>query len=260
MQQIKLIHWKAEEVPSREEILQDAGYIVDSQLDSGPKFLKQLVDNPPATIVIDLSRLPSQGRDLALMIRKRQGTRNIPIVFVGGKEAKVAQVRGLLPDATYTSWDDIQPALENAISNPLTDPIVHNSIFAGYAGKPLVEKLGIKTNTLVCLMNAPPNFLKTLGDLPPKVNLLFDQHTACDLTIWFCKSKSDLDHNISRIVNQSHHGPVWIAWPKQKSSLSSDLTQQYVRQVGLANRLVDYKLSAFDETWSGLLFRYRKLK
>ena len=225
MQLIKLIHWKAEEVSSRDGLLKDAGYKVDTQLDSGPKVLKQLTDNPPAAIVIDLSRLPSQGRDLALMIRKRQGTRNIPIVFVAGKEAKVAQVRALLPDATYTSWDDIQPALEHAITNPPTDPIVHDSIFAGYAGKPLIEKLGIKSNTSVCLMNAPSTFLKTLGDLPPKVNLIYNQNTACDLTIWFCKSKSDIDHNISWIVNQSHRGPVWIAWPKKKSSLSSDLTQ-----------------------------------
>ena len=260
MQQIKLIHWKSEEVSSREKLLEAAGYQVDSQLDSGPKLLKQLADSPPTAIVIDLSRLPSQGRDLALMIRKRKGTRNIPVVFVGGKEAKVDQVRLLIPDASYTAWDDIQPALENAISNPPPDPIVHDSIFAGYAGKTLVEKLGIKTNTSVCLMNAPTNYHKTLGELPPKVKLITDQTSDCDLTIWFCKSKSDLDHNIFRIVNQSHHDPVWIVWPKQKSSLNSDLTQQYVRQVGLANHLVDYKISAFDETWSGLLFRYRTKK
>jgi len=53
------------------------------------------------------------------------------------------------------------------------------------------------------------------------------------------------------------YGPVWIAWPKKKSGVKSDLTQQFVRQMGLANNLVDYKICSIDETWSGLLFKYR---
>jgi hypothetical protein len=66
--------------------------------------------------------------------------------------------------------------------------------------------------------------------------------------------------DIADIVAQTRSGPVWIAWPKQKSTLSSDLTQQVIRQVGLENQLVDYKISAIDETWSGLLFRYRDIQ
>lgn len=161
MKQIKLIHWEAEEVHSREELLNAAGYLVDSQLKSGPLILKQLTNNPPAALVIDLSRLPSQGRDFALLVRNRQGTRNIPLVFVGGNEDKVERIMELIPDATYTSWDDMEPELENAITNPPINPIVHDSIFAGYAGKTLVEKIGIKSNMSVCLVNDPPDFLIT---------------------------------------------------------------------------------------------------
>ena len=98
MTQIKLIHWKAEEVISREKLINGAGYQVDSQIELGSKILTQLSSNPPAAIVIDLSRLPSQGRDFALMVRKRQGTRTIPLVFVGGDDDKVEQIKKLIPD------------------------------------------------------------------------------------------------------------------------------------------------------------------
>jgi hypothetical protein len=99
-----------------------------------------------------------------------------------------------------------------------------------------------------------------MGSLPDGVKIISDQNPLCDLTIWFCKSQIGLDRDISGIVTQSNSGPVWIAWPKKQSSSASDLTQQSVRLIGMANNLVDYKISSFDDTWSGLLFRYREQK
>jgi CheY-like chemotaxis protein len=258
MHKVKLIHWNAEEAEQRALILQYSGYLADSKLDSGTKILKSLTEDPPAAIIIDLSRLPSQGRDIALTVRKRKGTRYIPLIFVDGDPVKVEGIKELLPDARYTGWDHITVVLAEAIANPPTDPVVHDSTFAAYVGKPLVEKLGIKPAMRVVLVNPPINFEGNLKQLRPDVRIIMGKSSDCDLTIWFCRSTAELEHQIPDIVEQSHCGPVWIAWLKQKSTLASDLTQQIVRQTGLRNGLVDYKISSFDDTWSGLLFRLRQ--
>jgi CheY-like chemotaxis protein len=257
MTKIKLIHWKPEELEDRASKLRAAGYHVDASLDSGPRVFKTLTKDPPAAIVIDLSRLPSQGRDFAIILRSRKSTREIPIVFVEGDSAKVESIRELLPDATYTTWDQVSEILPEAIANPPTDPIVYESAFAGYAGKPLFQKLGIKPAMSVSLINSPPGFEHLLEGRPPSVKLVENSDLDSDLTIYFCRSAGELGEQIEDIVRQSQSGPVWIAWPKQKSGLSSDLTQQIVRQMGLDCGLVDYKICSFDETWSGLLFKFR---
>jgi hypothetical protein len=68
------------------------------------------------------------------MIHKLKGSRHIPLVFVGGAANKVSQVKDLLPDASYTTWEEIEPTHEHAITNPPSEPVVHESTFAGYAG------------------------------------------------------------------------------------------------------------------------------
>ena len=135
MHWIKLIHWKAEEIEDRTAVLEAAGYQVDSNLDTGSKILKQLGNDHPDAVLIDLSRLPSQGRDFALMIRKRKSSRHIPLVFVGGDPQKVELIEKLIPDAGYASWEEIGPTLDYAVANPPPKPVVHESTFAGYAGK-----------------------------------------------------------------------------------------------------------------------------
>lgn len=255
---VKLVHWKASEVEERALILREAGYLVDADVEGGARVFKSLAGDPPAALIIDLSRLPSQGRDFALTVRRRKGSRHIPLVFVDGDAAKVAQVRELLPDAWYTDWESLGETLAEAITNPPSDPVIPDSSFAGYAGKPLVEKLGIKPGSRLSLVFPPAEFEKNLVNLPPGVQISYEPDSSCDLTLWFCRAKDELEAHIADIVAQSHHGPVWIAWPKQKSAIVSDITQQIVRQVGLQNSLVDYKICSIDDTWSGLLFKYRE--
>ncbi len=260
MPRIKYLHWKPEEAAERAQPLRDLGYEVDHDLSGGPAFIRQMGEDPPAAVVIDLSRMPSQGRDIALMIRKRATTRRLPLVFVGGDPEKVERTRQLLPDAAYTGWEGIGPALEEAIANPPEDPIVHDSTFAAYAGKPLVDKLGIKADTLVGLVNPPEDFLQTLGDLPEGARAGEKYVNDCGLTLWFTRSSDELEAKIAAIFSQAARGPVWIAWPKKSSGLKSDLSQQVVRETSLANGLVDYKICSIDQTWSALLFRQRKNK
>jgi hypothetical protein len=259
MMRVRLIHWNAAEARERAVRLRAIGYNVDEEpLDAAG--LRRLRADPPDAIVIDLSRMPSQGRDLGLNVRKYKATRKLPLVFVGGALEKVAQVRNVLPDAVYTTWGQIDHALEGAIAHPLSDPVVPRSVFDVYAGRPLAAKLGIKPHAVVALVDAPPGFEKTLGVLPEGVVLRQQGGEHCDLALWFVRSQEDLERGLAGMAAPAGQGRLWIAWPKKASGVASDLSQTVVRQAGLAAGLVDYKICSIDETWSGLCFTVRRQK
>ena len=257
-ERVQLIHWNADEARERVQRLRAMGYEAEHEISGGSAFVRELGQNPPAAVVIDLARLPSQGRDLALLLRKTKATRHVPLVFLGGGPEKVARIKELLPDAVYSSWEQIGEALAEAIANPPVDPVTPESQFAAYAGKPLVEKLGIGADSVVGLLSAPPRFRETLGDLPEGAQVREGASADCDLFLWFARSRAELEEGVQQMVDLAAQGPVWIAWPKKASRMATDLTQQQVREVGLAAGLVDYKICAIDSTWSGLLFTRRK--
>ena len=261
MRRIRLIHWKAAEFEERAEWLRSAGYEVESEALS-PAQLRAMRDDPPSAVVIDLSRAPSQGRDLALGLRKRKSTRYVPLVFVGGDPAKAARIKDLLPDAVYTTWDEIRTPLEQAIAHPPADPVVPDSVFAAYAGTPMPQKLGIKANSVVALVGAPEGFEETLGELPEGavVHRSTDQppDMSPDLAMWFATSREEVERRIEEMGALADKGSLWIAWPKKASGVKSNLSQNVVREIGLASGLVDYKVCAIDAIWSGLCFTQRK--
>ena len=254
---IRLIHWNTAEAEQRAARLAKAGYEVLFAVPHGRDILGELKAAPPAAIVIDLGRLPSQGRDLALLIRSQQATRRIPMVFVGGEAEKVAQVQKTVPDAAYTSWSRIRSALKRAIAHPPADPVRPASVFAGYSGQPLTKKLGIKPQMTVALYAAPEDFAGTLGPLPEGARLRAGARGNYGLLVWFTRSRKDLRRGIRRMARLAANVPLWIAWPKKASGIDTDLSETDVRQTGLDAGLVDYKICAIDETWSGLLFRRR---
>jgi hypothetical protein len=182
----------------------------------------------------------------------------VPLVLVGGDEAKVARIRELLPDATYTEWEEIASALTQAINNAPADPVVPESNLAGYSGTPLPKKLGIKANSVVLLIDAPEDFEETLGALPEKVTLRRQARGTADLVIWFTMSRQALEERIDYVAKLAGAGGLWIAWPKKASGVTTDVSEPVVREIGLAAGLVDYKVCAIDATWSGLRFTRRK--
>ena len=249
---VQLIHWNAAEATARVALLESAGFQVIFEVPSGPDFLRRLRNDPPAAVVVDLDRLPMQGRDISLGIRQAKSTRQVPIVFTGGEPAKLERIRSVLPDAVYTSWERIRGALDEALAHPPANPVKPASVMAGYAGTPLLKKLGIKAQSRVALVGAPDGFRASLGELPPGVE--FCEKPGGDLVIWFVRSRRELERGIARMARVER---MWIAWPKKTSPLATDLTQQDVREIGLAAGMVDYKICAIDATWSGLLFRRR---
>ena len=257
---IRLIHWNESEADERTKQLRSAGFKADSRIPAGPEFLKNLREELPSALVIDLSRVPSAGRDIALGVRHQKSTRCIPIVFVGGDPEKTDRIRELLPDAVFTSWERIEADLRRAVENPLPEPVDPGSVFAGYAGKPLAAKLGIKKGMRILLLDAPGDFRHALGSLPADASIIDRKSGPADLILWFVRSGKILKSGISGMARKTGSGSIWILWQKKASGIRTDLSQQVVREAGLANGLVDFKICSVDETWSGLLFRLRKAR
>lgn len=261
MPYIYLIHWNAAEAEERAALLRALGYDVRCELPRGRAFFRDMAQDPPQALVIDLSRLPSQGRDFGVNLRLQAATRRIPLVYVGGGQAQVEAIRPLLPDATYTTWEAIAADLSAAIAHPPANPRVPTSAFEAYAGVPLPKKLGIKPGMAVGLLDAPPDFAEILGELPPSVTLRPGAVEGCALVIWFVTRQDELEREIPGIAARLGTAGLWIATPKQAAvrsgSVAADLTQNDVRRIGLTAGLVDYKVCSIDATWSGLLFTVR---
>ena len=130
---------------------------------------------------------------------------------------------------------------------------------AGYSGTPLARKLGIKANDRVALVNAPEDFEKTLRDLPEGATLQTDlRGIAQDVIVLFAASRSELVKWFPRCAARlTPAGGLWVAWAKKASGILTDLSEAVVQAVGLDAGLVDNKICAVDEVWSGLRFVVR---
>jgi hypothetical protein len=255
---IRLVHWKAEEVPERAARLEAEGYAVDGEVPGTSIGVKQLREDPPAAFVIDLGRLPSHGREVAHALRQSKALRAIPIVFVGGAEGKVARIRAELPDAAYAEWEGIGEAVRAAIAAPPTAPVVPSSDSGPKSGRPLAQKLGVKSGTTIALLDAPQGIEATLAPLPEGVTLRVGNRGAREMTIWFVTARDQLAKRFAAVAKAVGEGTLWVAWPKGSSGVETDLTENAVRDVALPAGLVDTKVCAIDETWSGLRLTRRR--
>ena len=129
---------------------------------------------------------------------------------------------------------------------------------AGYSGTPLPKKLGIKEGSRIALVNAPKDFESTLGELPNTVEFTKRPTKSLDIVLFFVLNERALTRDFAKLAAKlTANGMIWIAWPKKSSGVITDLTEQRVQRIGLDAGLVDVKVCAIDETWSGLKFVYR---
>jgi hypothetical protein len=129
---------------------------------------------------------------------------------------------------------------------------------AGYSGTPLPKKLGIKEGSRIALVNAPKDFESELGVLPDNVEFIKRPTKSLDIILLFVLTERALARDFAKLAAKlTANGMIWIAWPKKSSGVATDLSEQRVRQIGLDAGLVDVKICAIDETWSGLKFVYR---
>ncbi len=125
---------------------------------------------------------------------------------------------------------------------------------AGYSGKPLVQKLGIKAGSTIAILGAPRGYARTLGKLP-QVRRRASAAGPLDFVQFFTAEKRELERRFAVLARAlAPAGMLWISWPKQASGVATDLTEDVIRAIGLAHGLVDVKVAAVDEVWSGLKF------
>ncbi|MGH9202595.1 MAG: hypothetical protein ACRD2A_15330 [Vicinamibacterales bacterium] len=254
MHRIRLVHWNEDEGLERQKQLRTLGFDARYDFGDGPAVLRMVRADTLDAVVIDMTRLPSHGRELGRVLRMTKISRHLPLVFVDGEPAKIAQTKALLPDAAYTSWGRLTTSLTRAIAHPPTSPVVPSDTMSA---KPSVEKLGVKPGYKVCLLGSPKGFADTLKPLPRKVSFTAKPDGTADLFLCFVRSARELHAQLLALRTNVDRQSLWMIWPKTASRVKSDLNGNVVREAGLAAGWVDYKVCAIDETWSGLAFKRR---
>jgi hypothetical protein len=124
---------------------------------------------------------------------------------------------------------------------------------AGYSATPLPKKLGIKDGHTVATLSEPETFGETLGSLPPGTRLVHDLRGHRDVVVAFFTARAELEKRLAALTKAIFpDGGLWIAWPKKASKVPTDITEDVVREVALPTGLVDNKVCAIDDVWSGL--------
>ncbi|WP_299897243.1 DUF3052 domain-containing protein [uncultured Aquimarina sp.] len=129
----------------------------------------------------------------------------------------------------------------------------------GYSGTPLAKKLGIKAGTSVLLYNAPDHYWKLFSDIPNNLHIQKKVvQEELDFIHVFCKTQKELEGIIPKYkVGLKKTGMLWVSWPKGTSTIVTDLKRDMIRIYVLQQGLVDIKVAAIDNDWSGLKFVYR---
>ena len=130
---------------------------------------------------------------------------------------------------------------------------------AGYSGTPLPAKLGVKPESRVALLGAPDGFDQVLGPLPPGVTVRRQLRGPLDVLLAFFTRRADLERRLPALTAAlDPAGGLWVAWPKQSSGVATDINENVIRDVALPTGLVDNKVCAVDDTWSGLRLVIRR--
>lgn len=255
MPRVRVIHWKAAEAAPLIEACRGAGFDVEYLERDGGAICRAIRSNPPDVVAIDLTRLPSHGKEVAVWLRNTKSTREVPIVFVGGDPLKVAAIRELLPDAAFCETGKVASAIkrQSRRANPVTPlPMMERA-----REKSAAEKLGIVAGDAVSCIEPPRDFPALLGELPEPVEFREDQDSPT--TLWFVHSREALLENLRRMRTMAPRTRLWLLWRKgSKGFAGAGLTQNTLREMAREVGLVDYKICSVNDSWSGMLFARKK--
>ncbi len=130
---------------------------------------------------------------------------------------------------------------------------------AGYSGTPLAKKLGIREGTTLRTVSPPPNYLSLLAPLPEGVTQTSRVTAKTDIVHLFTSRRADLARALrSALASMRRDAVIWVSWPKRTSKVPTDITEDVIREVALPMGLVDIKVCAVDDTWSGLKLVIRR--
>jgi len=130
---------------------------------------------------------------------------------------------------------------------------------AGYSGTPLPQKLGIKPGLTVVAINPPANYRRLLGQIPDSITFSERLKSGSSFVHLFTSRRSEMQKKMSILRDKiSDNGAIWVSWPKKSSGISTDVTEDVIREIALPLGFVDIKVCAVDETWSGLKLMIRR--
>ena len=248
MARIRLVHWKAAEAAALLDALRGGGHSVEYDEKVNSTDFRAFRQSPPDAFVIDLSRMPSHGREVAIYFRGQKAMRQVPILFVDGEPEKVAGIQKVLPDAVYTTSARVRSALREALKNRPASPVVPMQMMERYATRTVAQKLGIAVGTVAAVIDPPRNYAAVIGELPEGAVLEENPAAACAVTLWFVHGAQ-----LPAVRKLAARTKLWILWRK-----GGVVTQHVVRESAAAVGLVDYKICALHEGWSGMLFAVKK--
>jgi CheY-like chemotaxis protein len=245
---VRLVHWNAQEAEPLVESLEAAGHSIEHTSSIGSGIMKYLRASLPDAVVIDLSRQPSHGREIAVAIRTGKTIKHLPILFVDGDPEKVEAIRRVLPDAIYTTRPRLVAALKRA--KPVENPVRPTPMMERFGNRTAAQKLGINAKTRVTLIDPPLDYERLIGPLP-------EPGTGPGLILWFTHDPASFYARLPRMRAMAAHSRLWILWRKNKvDQLDGGLIRRTAIDVGL----VDYKICSVDATWSGMAFAVKKTK
>lgn len=130
---------------------------------------------------------------------------------------------------------------------------------AGYSGKPVYQKLGIKTGDRVCVVDAPGDYDELIGGKVPGARFTTNTRLSADIVHIFATEARYLEKELPRLTRMIFpDGAIWVSWPKKSSNVATDISEDTIRQLALPIGLVDIKVCAINEVWSGLKLVVRK--
>jgi CheY-like chemotaxis protein len=259
MTRIRVIHFKAAEAGSLIEGLRTAGHEVEYDQKVDTALFRVIRSAPPNAFVIDLTRMPSHGRAVAVLMRQSPKTRHIPTVFVDGEAEKIALIRRQLPDAIYTTRAKLRSAVKAALSSRVENPVAPGPIFS-YHTRTAAEKIGIPKGATVGVIDPPRDYLRVIGALPDGVEFVEGAQAGCQLLLWFLHNPDTYLEMLPRMRAWVAKARLWVLWKKGGTTRAGAVTQPLIREAAMEMGLVDYKICSVDKTWSGIALTLKKVQ
>jgi CheY-like chemotaxis protein len=257
MARIRLLHWKASEAGKCLSTLAAVGHTVQYHEDFNARSLRDWRARPPDAFVIDLSRLPAQGREIAIALRQSPATRSVPLVFCQGAPDKVEKIRALLPDALYCEFSKLRGVLRQALVRPPAVVTVPAAMMQRYTARTTAQKLGITPGNTVAVVDPPRDYLSILGDLPEGVKFAEDTGGQAHVTLCFVHDLPSLEACMSELRSAARTSKLWFCWRKEKTA-ANGVSGHSIRATGVSLGLVDYKICSLNQAWSGMLFALKQ--
>jgi CheY-like chemotaxis protein len=264
MPRVRLVHWKAEEAERCIDKLRKAGFTVEYEERPDYSHMREWRKSPPDALVIDLTRLPSHGREVATALRNYRDTRSVPLLFLDGEKEKVERARQALPDAEFTTSKELITAVKKAIKNrggQDRPPVRPPAMMERYGSRSVAEKLGIKANQKIALLDPPAHLETILEGLPEGVEWVEADDGTPEMGLYFVADADGVRSAFGLAKRRKNLKKLWIARKKAPARAKASVavvSEQLVRETGIELGFVDYKVCAISGVWSGLLFARKK--